>query len=524
MRVCMVVLLALGCDRAGQRKGQTPPDMIPSGGEPISAGPAPAVVPTPASGAAGVASPVEQSPPPAPGAMDPASPVAAGDVPADGPPESTDPMQSQPPAAGLRVIEQLDVAPVWAGHPVTFALVTTQTQQFVAYYDAERRMTVASRTLGETRWQYSPLDSRVGWDSHNYLAMAIDGEGGIHVAGNMHSSPLVYFRSAAPLDISRFESLHRMVGRNETSTTYPQFFIGPTGALVFAYRDGSSGNGNHIFNAYDPGARSWRRLLDTPLTDGEGARNAYPVGPAQGPDGLWHMVWVWRDTPDAATNHDLSYARTRDLITWESGSGQPLHLPVTLRGSDVVDPVPAGGGMINNNTKVGFDTRGRPVIAYHKYDARGNTQLYNARLEDGAWVVYQTSRWDYRWDFGGGGTLVFAIEIEGIVAQADGTLTQTFYHEAYGGWGAFRLNEADLSIAEVIEPPLPYPSELNQVEATTPGLLPHWAYDAGAGPAADTTYLLRWETLPSNRDMPRPVAPPPTMLRVIGVERGVSRP
>ena len=192
-----------------------------------------------------------------------ASPMGASDVPADGLPQSTAPSESQPPAVGLQVVEQLDVAPAWAGHPVTFALITTQTQQFVAYYDAERRMTVASRMLDEARWQYSPLDSRVGWDSHNYLAMAIDGEGGIHVAGNMHSSPLVYFRSAAPLDGSRFEPLHRMIGRDETSATYPQFFIGPTGELVFAYRDGGSGNGNHIFNAYDPGSRSWRRLFET---------------------------------------------------------------------------------------------------------------------------------------------------------------------------------------------------------------------------------------------------------------------
>src|SRR5262249_39649324 len=159
---------------------------------------------------------------------------------------------------------------------------------------------------------------------------------------------------------------------------------------IFFYRDGESGNGNHIFDVYDLASRTWRRLLGTPLTDGEGLRNAYPVGPIQGPDGYWHLVWVWRESPDASTNHDLSYARTRDLLHWESGAGQTLTLPIRLATSDIVDPVPSGGGMINNNTKVGFDSQNRPVIAYHKYDASGNTQLYNARFENGRWTTHVT--------------------------------------------------------------------------------------------------------------------------------------
>ncbi len=420
---------------------------------------------------------------------------------------------------GLRVVEVSDIAEVWSGHPVGFALVTSGNRQFAAYYDSERRMTVASRDLGTDSWQHTTLGSVVGWDSHNYIAMAVDADGFIHVSGNMHVSPLVYFRSNAPLDASTFSSLP-MTGMNEGSTTYPEFFTGPSGDLVFAYRDGGSGNGNQIFNVYDTGSKTWDRVLDTPLTDGQGARNAYPVGPIQGPLGQWHMVWVWRDTPDASTNHDLSYARTSNLINWEAGSGQALSIPVTLAGSDIVDPVPSGGGMINNNTKIGFDSQNRPVIVYHKFDQQGNTQLYNARLEDGNWVVYQTTDWDYRWDFGGGGTLVFAIEVDGVKVQPDGSLTQVYYHQEYGGWGAFRLNEDDLSVIEEIEPPLPYPAELDEVESPTPEMVTRWAQDTGEGPDPNVKYMLRWETLPSNRDMPRDVVPPPTALRLYAVDQG----
>jgi alpha-L-rhamnosidase len=62
-------------------------------------------------------------------------------------------------------------------------------------------------------------------------------------------------------------------------------------------------------------------LFDGPLLDGEGERSAYSSGPQRGPDGRFHLLWMWRETPDAMTNHTLSYARSRDLIHWETSSG-----------------------------------------------------------------------------------------------------------------------------------------------------------------------------------------------------------
>ena len=132
-----------------------------------------------------------------------------------------------------------------------------------------------------------------------------------------------------------------------------------------------------------PEKRTWKRLLDKPLTDGEGERNAYFDGPVQGPDGWFHLAWVWRESPDAATNHDLSYARSKDLRHWENAAGKPLTLPIRMTDGVIVDPVPQNGGMINGNTRVGFDDKGRVTISYHKHDAAGNTQPWNARLENG---------------------------------------------------------------------------------------------------------------------------------------------
>ena len=81
--------------------------------------------------------------------------------------------------------EVVDIADVWSGHPVNFALLTRGDRQFAAFYDANRQMTVAARTLGSQAWEFVTLSTTLGWDSHNHVAMAADGAGRLHVAGNM---------------------------------------------------------------------------------------------------------------------------------------------------------------------------------------------------------------------------------------------------------------------------------------------------------------------------------------------------
>ena len=55
------------------------------------------------------------------------------------------------------LVEMVDLEDVFSGHPVNFALVTRENRQFAAYYDAQRNMTVASRTLGSTTWTVHAL-------------------------------------------------------------------------------------------------------------------------------------------------------------------------------------------------------------------------------------------------------------------------------------------------------------------------------------------------------------------------------
>ncbi len=413
----------------------------------------------------------------------------------------------------------VDVARVWSGHPVGFCLLTRPPYQFVGFYDANRRMTVASRKLDEPGWRFVGLRERLRWDSHNYIAMAVDDDGYLHLSGNMHVDRLKYYRTDRPLDIATFERVESMVGRDEERVTYPEFFRGPNNELIFTYRDGSSGSGSQVYNVYDHATRTWRRLIDGPLVDGRGKMNAYFYGPKRGPDGRYHLCWVWRDTPDCATNHDLSYARSSDLVRWETSRGEPLTLPVTFDTAEVVDPVPAGGGIINGNAKIGFDAQNRPVIAYHKFDENGVTQLYNARLEDGAWKVYQSSDWDYRWEFKGGGSIHFEVRVQPVRVERDGTLVQGWHHDRYGTQ-LWRLDPETLRPVERLELPEPsVPASLMAVRSEFPGMGVRVRNDSGTSGEPGVRYVLRWETLGPNRDRPRKKPwPEPSVLQVHRVE------
>lgn len=415
-------------------------------------------------------------------------------------------------------ITELAVDRAVSTHPGGFALLTHKQHQYVAYYNADRQMCVAQRRLGETKWTITRLDSFVGWDSHNYINMAFDRDDHLHLSGNMHVDPLVYFRTEKPNDASSLKRIPGMTGRRENRATYPRFFYSPEGALLFAYRDGMSGQGDTLYNIYDEKSRAWRRLLDQPLLDGRGEMNAYPIGPNLGPDGFYHLTWVWRDTIHAETNHDLSYARSRDLVNWETISGAPVQLPITISTPGViVDPIPAKGGIINGSGIAGFDLRKNVVVAYHKFDDAGVTQLYFARFIDGRWQPAQASRWNYRWYFHGGGSLVAEIRHGALTPRGD-LLTISIRHPDLGS-GTWLVDPQTLRLVRKIpsgEPSLP--AHLGKPQSTFTEMAVRTANDSCPGKTSGATYRLHWESLPNNRDQPRPKPwPEPTTLRVVAL-------
>mgnify|MGYP001552665514 CR=1 FL=1 len=411
---------------------------------------------------------------------------------------------------------------VWSGQRVWFDFVSQGEYQMLAYYDASRQMSVAVRKMRDVNggpWQYHKLDSYLGWDAHNKVEAAFDENGIIHVVGNLHTNALVYFRSTepyAPRTLKRVEVMAQY--EDERKMTYPEFFKGPDGHLIFKYRDGTSGQGRWFYNRWDPERGEWSHLHETVLLDGEGIRGVYPAGPTIGPDGFAHMTFVWRETGLASSNHDLSYARSRDLVNWETSSGEKIKLPITLSTGEVIDPVPEHGGLLNGRTPVGFDREGRVLVTYQKYDMDGQTQVYIKRRENQGWIGSQVSTWENsRVDLDKSGALDLPIDTSEAVFldSQDRIVVPATWRGVRWEWV---LNEEDLSVESGGPIESPYPEEITQydVDNNVPFRVRPMMEEQEK---ASTEYFISWEAMQPNRDQARANIPEPSTLRVHRVWR-----
>ena len=422
------------------------------------------------------------------------------------------------------VVEKIVLDKIWSAVPVGFCVLTDGDRQYVAYYNADRRMVVGHRTLTESQFTTLVLPSESdqpprrsrqtstiqGWDSHNYITMAVDREGHVHLSGNMHVDPLLYFRTEKPGDVTTMKQIKTMVGPQEDRCTYPKFTTAPGGELLFHYRDGSSGNGQEIYNIYDAETKTWRRFLENNLISGRGKRNAYQRGPVLGPDGWYHLLWMWRETPAVETNNHLCYARSKDMLNWETADGKSLDLPITLDDEGTyIDPVPVEGGLHNSHQHFSFDHRGRFVASYIKHDQNDHTQAYVARFEDGQWNIRAVSDWKHKHIFKGSGsgpsTFGTSMSIGPVHKHEPGQLALPFRHWKAGN-GMIVIDEQTLKPIKVVAPETKaprYPSELTKVKSDFPGMSVRWRGDSGKSPEPNVRYDLRWETLGTNRDRPR---------------------
>ena len=140
--------------------------------------------------------------------------------------------------------EGVEISKIESAFRVGYSMIEKNNKLYMAYYDSAHQMTLAVFDLKTGQCDYDTLPSRVGWDSHNSVTMAFDKEGYLHVSGNMHAFPLIYFRSTEPYNIHTMKVINKMTGLDEKRVTYPAFMESPDGELVFHYRTGGSGNGS----------------------------------------------------------------------------------------------------------------------------------------------------------------------------------------------------------------------------------------------------------------------------------------
>ena len=269
------------------------------------------------------------------------------------------------------------------------SIVTYRNEQYIAFYDENCYLTIGKRLLNSDQWTFCHSQYQGNCaDAHNIISIMVDGEGFLHCAFNHHGSSLNYCKSicTGSLILGQKQS---MTGNNESDVTYPEFYRLTNGDLIFVYRSGSSGNGNLVMNRYDLKTRKWKRVQNI-LIDGENQRNAYWQLYVDNTNTI-HLSWVWRETPDVSSNHDLCYARSHDGgVSWEKSTGEKYRLPITAKNAEYVWHIPQNSELINQ-TSMCADSQGNPCIATYWRDSGSLVPQYRA-----VWFDSKRKRWEMK--------------------------------------------------------------------------------------------------------------------------------
>lgn len=319
----------------------------------------------------------------------------------------------------------------WANNSVNVtvfrknSLVTYKDTQFIAYYDNDGCLILGKRKLPKGEWilhktQYTGNVS----DAHNSISIMVDGDGYLHVSWDHHGHPLRYAKSIAPLSLELGDK-QPMTGELEENVTYPEFYKMPNGDLIFIYRDGQSGKGNLVLNRYNVKTKTWNQLQKN-LIDGEGKRNAYAQSCVDD-KGVIHISWVWRETPDVSTNHDLCYAKSLDGgITWMNSMGEKYTLPIIAETSEYAALIPQNSELINQ-TAMTTDSKGNPYIATYWREKNSDIPQYHIVYnKHNEWKVMNLNFRNTPFSLKGGGTKRIPISRPQLIVDTKGKNTNLF--------------------------------------------------------------------------------------------------
>jgi len=346
----------------------------------------------------------------------------------------------------------------WAGNSINTvifrknSLTSFGDVQFISYYDAEGYVVLGKRKLNDTSWQLKKTAYKGNIsDAHNSISIMLDGEGYLHMAWDHHNNSLRYCRSDTPLSMELTEIMP-MTGYDENKISYPEFYKMPDGNLLFFYRDGSSGNGNLIINKYEIKEKKWRRLQSN-LIDGEQKRNAYWQAYVD-TKGAIHISWVWRESPDVASNHDMSYAVSKDGgLSWEKSTGEKYQLPITISSAEKIYSIPQNNELINQ-TSMCTDNEGNPYIASYWKGTNNIPQYHIIYKSKTGWLASDLGFRETGFSLSGQGTKQIPISRPQIISWNKGKNTQVaiiFRDEERGNKISFAINKINKTKKWVIE-------------------------------------------------------------------------
>jgi len=199
--------------------------------------------------------------------------------------------------------------------------------------------------------------------------------------------------------------------------------------LIFIYRSGSSGRGNLLINKYDTSSKSWNQIQDK-LIDGEGKRNAYWQSYIDQLGNI-HLSWVWRESWDVSTNHDMGYAVSRDGgVSWEKSTGEKYTLPITESSAEYAWKIPQNSSLINQ-TAMAADNNGNPFIVTY-WAEKNIPQLHVIFLKNGKWNKVSPNHRTETFSLGGGGTKRIPISRPQLLLDNQGCIYIIYRDEERG--------------------------------------------------------------------------------------------
>lgn len=311
-------------------------------------------------------------------------------------------------------------------------ITTFNDYQYATFYNSQPRVCVARRKLNlpsgtPSPWQvvvlnYTPEFGGVS-DTHCSTQLGIcRGDGTIHLAFDHHVSDLHYIVSspaaaANPDGVTWSADLFPnpvtsiLLSQAETSVTYPVFIDVPNGDLQLMMRqDGGSGAANSYLYTYSASSHRWSAKQQIISKTGNyqydgttgTSRSAYFDNPiSYGQDGKLSICWIWRETTDANSSHDICFASSSDYGAHWEGNANPIpavSLPFGIQTSGITaEAIPPGQGLYNIGSGY-VDSNGdyHTIISYaaNVYSnwskARQNAAFYHYWRHDGTWNVRKT--------------------------------------------------------------------------------------------------------------------------------------
>ncbi len=302
------------------------------------------------------------------------------------------------------------------------AIMTYKGYQYVTYWNTAKHVCLSRKKMPSGNWEEleftdytSPHD--LG-DNHYNISFGIcKNDGTIHIAFDHHNDPLNYRVSNIGLAnkpdsillwstesfstkrnyLVKGQVLYDNGGEFAGAITYPRFISKPNGDLLFECRTGWSGDGNSHLWEYSGETGTWQHIgeymhgREDGMPIGYTSKCGYINGLHYTPGGTrLHVSLVWRETPNASTNHEIYYAYSDDDgRTWYNAEGTQISTtgttPLTYNSTGFkIFSVGENRGLINQEAQA-VDSKGRIHIL--------QSYLLDSEPDNSAWPSSRYEAW-----------------------------------------------------------------------------------------------------------------------------------